>query len=350
MGRATTPCSTMHRNPCMRWLASACLLATAACAGRAPAAQSPTPTAAPDRQTETVKPAPAAAQSSPQPAPPPGAVSQEGITTAPATLVVRDAFAAPESILYDIEADVYLVSNVNGSPFAADDNGFISRVSPEGQVIALKWIDGADPKIHLNAPKGMAISAGVLFVADLDRIRKFDSQSGAVLGDIPVPGATFINDVTAGPDGIIYFTDSGIRQSPKGFDRTGTDAVYKIEKNHPIAIARGKQLDVPNGVMVDAAGVWVVTTQGKELYDVKKGSKARVQQLPSGMLDGIIRTSAGQLYISSWEQNQILSGEPGGTFNKAFELQTPADIGYDVKRNRLLVPLMEDNSLQFLPL
>ena len=268
----------------------------------------------------------------------------------PAALVVKDAFSAPESVLYDIEADVYLVSNLNGTPFAADDNGFISRVSPDGQVLALKWIDGADPKVHLNAPKGMAIAAGVLFVADLDRVRKFDSQSGAVLGEIVVPGATFVNDVSAGPDGTIYFTDTGIRESAKGFERTGTDAVYKIEKNHAVAIVRGKHLNAPNGVMADAAGVWVVTLSGKELYDVKKGSKARVQQLPGGMLDGIIRTNAGQLFISSWELNQIFSGEPGGTFTTAFELRSPADIGYDVKRHRLLVPLMLDESLQFLPL
>ena len=347
MRRGTTRWSTSNRGP-LPWLLS---LACAACAGRAPAAQVQAPaTAEEPAQAETVQPAAAAAQpTSPQPSPPPGAAS-EGSISRPATLVVKDAFAAPESVLYDIEADVYLVSNVNGSPFAADDNGFISRVSPEGHVVTLKWIDGADPKVHLNAPKGMAISAGVLFVADLDRIRKFDSQSGAALGDIPVPGATFINDVTSGPDGIIYFTDSGMRQTAKGFDRTGTDAVYKLDKSHPVAIARGKQLNAPNGVMVDAAGVWVVTTSAKELYDVKKGSKARVQQLPSGMLDGIIRTSAGQLYISSWEQNQIFTGEPGGTFTKAFELQSPADIGYDVKRHRLLVPLMLDNSLQFLPL
>src|SRR4051812_30384150 len=61
----------------------------------------------------------------------------------------------PESVLYDDQADTYLVSNVNGSPFAKDDNGFISRVAPSGEVTTLKWIDGAQANVVLNAPKGL---------------------------------------------------------------------------------------------------------------------------------------------------------------------------------------------------
>ena len=61
--------------------------------------------------------------------------------------------STPESALHDPEADVYLVSNINGGPGDRDDNGFISRVSPDGQVLDLKWIDGADPGVTLHAPR-----------------------------------------------------------------------------------------------------------------------------------------------------------------------------------------------------
>src|SRR5690242_426460 len=83
-------------------------------------------------------------------------------------------FQTPESVLYDADQDVYFVSNINGDPTAADDNGFISRVNPDTQKIELKWIDAAKPDILLNAPKGMAILSGVLYVADLTVVRKFD--------------------------------------------------------------------------------------------------------------------------------------------------------------------------------
>ncbi|MGH2396883.1 MAG: hypothetical protein ACRDFW_07825 [bacterium] len=64
----------------------------------------------------------------------------------PAPIIVQ-GFQTPESVLYDSRADVYLVSNINGpavprNVFAVDGNGFVSRVSPSGKVLGLKWIDG----------------------------------------------------------------------------------------------------------------------------------------------------------------------------------------------------------------
>ena len=41
-------------------------------------------------------------------------------------------FSTPESVLYDAEQDVYFVSNINGAPGTADDNGYISRLPAEG--------------------------------------------------------------------------------------------------------------------------------------------------------------------------------------------------------------------------
>src|SRR5688500_17235795 len=40
-------------------------------------------------------------------------------------------FQTPESVYYWADQDVYLVSNIHGTPVDADDNGFISKVSPE---------------------------------------------------------------------------------------------------------------------------------------------------------------------------------------------------------------------------
>ena len=61
----------------------------------------------------------------------------------------------------------------------------------------------------LNAPKGMAIVGDTLWVADIDAVRGFNRKSGALVANIAVPGAKFLNDVTAGPDGL-YITDTGI--------------------------------------------------------------------------------------------------------------------------------------------
>lgn len=80
-------------------------------------------------------------------------------------------FSTPESVVHDAVDDVYLVSNINGEPLAEDGNGFISRVTPDGEVEALRWIDGEADGVELNAPKGMAVLGDTLYVADIDCVR-----------------------------------------------------------------------------------------------------------------------------------------------------------------------------------
>ncbi len=74
-------------------------------------------------------------------------------------------FDGPESMIHDPVGDYYLVSNIVGSPGEADDNGFISRLNPDGSVAELAWIDGADDGVTLNAPKALAIHGDELLVA-----------------------------------------------------------------------------------------------------------------------------------------------------------------------------------------
>src|SRR5947209_6116831 len=96
------------------------------------------------------------------------APSTEALRKLPAiaTLAARyTGLATPHSVLYDEAADRYLVSNINGSPGDADGNGVISILSPDGQVTNAKWIAGGTNKVKLDAPKGMAIAQGVLYVA-----------------------------------------------------------------------------------------------------------------------------------------------------------------------------------------
>ncbi|MGH2359627.1 MAG: SMP-30/gluconolactonase/LRE family protein, partial [bacterium] len=149
----------------------------------------------------------------------------------------------PESVLYDAAADVYLVANINGNPTATDDNGFISRIAPSGRVLSLRWIDGRRGNVTLNAPKGMAIVGNTLYVADITAVRMFDRRTGRQRGSIAIAGSTFLNDVSAGPDGAVYVTDSGLNPD---FSPNGTDAVYRIAKNGKVtAVARGTSLKGP---------------------------------------------------------------------------------------------------------
>src|SRR5688572_1139033 len=65
-------------------------------------------------------------------------------------LPITEGFSTPESVLYDSDADIYLVSNINGEPLGADDNGFIAKLSPDGKITEAKWIDGSKDNIKLD--------------------------------------------------------------------------------------------------------------------------------------------------------------------------------------------------------
>jgi streptogramin lyase len=256
----------------------------------------------------------------------------------------------PESVFYDSDADVYLVSNINGSPVERDDNGFISRASPEGAIVALKWIDGAAANVTLNAPKGMGVKGDTLFVADIDAVRLFSRSTGAPLGSRPVPGATFLNDVAVGPDGTVYVTDSGLKAGPQGFAPAGTDAVYRFDAaGRPVAVAKDTSLGRPNGVLADSAGLVVVTFGSGAAFRLDaSGKRTDLAKPPAGSLDGVVRLADGSLLVSSWEGKAVYRLAPGaaGWSTAADSVESPADIGYDTKRQRVLIPLFTPSEVR----
>jgi len=266
------------------------------------------------------------------------------MTTTGAQSNTLSGFATPESVLYDPDQDVYFVSNINGQPLAADDNGYISRINPDTLQIDAKWIDAAKPDIILNAPKGMAILGDDLYVADLSVVRKFDRKNGKPKGEVAIPGSTFLNDVAS--DGkAIYVSDTGMKAGNNGFEPTGTDAIWKIVGDKPQKIASGSSLNRPNGVDVVDGRVWAVSFGSNELYQIDKGKKSNLTtKLPKGSLDGLVHLSDGSFLISSWDGKAVYRGKPGGTFEAAVSnVDAPADIGYDTKRHRLLVPHFNEN-------
>lgn len=264
-------------------------------------------------------------------------------------ITVADSFRTPESVLYDSSGDAYLVANINGSPAAQDDNGFISRVIPDGRVDQLRWIDGADTAVTLNAPKGMGIRGDTLFVADIDVVRLFDRLSGEPRGSWPVRGATFLNDVSVGPDGSVYVTDSGWKPD---FSASGTDAVYRFDaRGTATAVARGRQLGQPNGILAADSGVTVAASTGEVYRLDARGQRTDLPRAPAGGLDGLVRTPGGAWFVSSWNDSTVHRLAPGDTAWTAVVrgIESPADIGLDTRRHRLLIPVFNRNRVEVRP-
>jgi hypothetical protein len=304
----------------------------------------------------------------------------------PAPLIVKGVgFLNPAAAIYDAQSDTYLVSNVNGDPLEKDDNGFISRVAPDGKVIELKWIDGEMAAKTLNAPKGMAVSDSRLFVADIDAIRIFHRTTGASLGVLKIPKASYLNGVSAAPNGTVYVSDTGLRKPPEpkpdpvadvkgakteakapaksdakkdakeepkvigGWELSGTDAVFQISKGGSLKkLLKGEDLHHPSGLAADDQGVWVASWSQPELYRVLKwGKRNDPVKGPSDHLQGMVRMPDGALLVASEKTMAVHIGHPGGEFEVVLDkARGLGGVGYDTKRRRALLTLSDDGALE----
>ena len=249
--------------------------------------------------------------------------------------------STPESVLYDSGRDMYMVANINGKPDEADDNGYLTVVNPDGSNERAnanwKWIDGSAEDIKLDAPKGMAISGDTLYVADITVVRRFEAKPGKQKDDVKIDGAKFLNDVTPDGSGGAFVSD------------TAGNAIHHVDKDgKPKPLIQGDALHNPNGLWFDAkaATLWVVTKTG-EMYSVDaKGKQSAATKLPTAALDGVVGLEGGEFLVSSWEGKCVYRGKPGGEWSVVIkDVQSPADIDYDPKRKRILIPGFETNNL-----
>jgi sugar lactone lactonase YvrE len=277
-----------------------------------------------------------------------------GAGDAGGAIVVADAgFRTPESVLHESASDVYLVSNINGGPIDRAGNGFISRLSPDGEVLELRWIDGAQEGTVLDAPKGMAALDGRLFVADIDCVRVFALDSLEQLEDICFPEATFLNDLAVDANGTLYVTDSGFQVGPDGLEPSGTDAVYRFTPDgRRQNMVMSPSLGGPNGIIVGPRGIFVVTFGTGEIFRLEADAK-RTPVLPESnrQLDGVVFNNDGELIFSDWSTGAVYRITRTGGVEAVLEgVTAPADIGYDAVRNRVLVPLFSDGTVYIVPL
>ncbi len=263
--------------------------------------------------------------------------------------ITLDGFAGPESALHDTAADVYLVSNLAGNPIARDGNGFISRVSPKGEIIEMRWIDGATEGVSLDAPKGMGLLGDTLVVADIDVVRLFDRETGEPVGGWEIEGASFLNDVAVGADGTIYVSDSGPGFAGEDAD-SGASAIHAFSPDGSRRTLDTGDATGINGLAAVDSRLYAVTGGSGRIFLIEDGVLGDLPELPGLGLDGIVVVDEG-LLVSDWDTETVYLLRDNGSVSAVVRnVSSPADIGIDRTRQRLLIPGLQTGQLLLAPL
>jgi sugar lactone lactonase YvrE len=256
--------------------------------------------------------------------------------------VVESGLSSPESVRYDPEQDVYFVTNFNtGAGNARDNNGFISKLGADGSVQQLKFIEGGQRGATLHAPKGMFIVGDTLWAADLDALRGFDRRTGALVANVELTGlgANTPNDVTQGPDGALYVTDTGLGR------------VYRVHGRAARLALQDTALNRPNGIAWDRHGerFLIVPIGGKEeIHGWRPGQAAHqvVATAPRGAFDGVEVIGPDRFLVTS-QNDSSLQVVSGGQGRRVIALTgRPADLGVDTRRNRVAIPFLAQNRVE----
>jgi hypothetical protein len=234
----------------------------------------------------------------------------------------------PESVLYDPANEVLYESNIDGTdPWGKDGKGSIGKIGMDGKIIMVDWVPG------LNAPKGMGLYKGKLYVADLNNIVVIDTKKGVIEKTIPVEGSEGLNDVSVGNDGVVWVSDSKNKK------------IYKVENGKSSLFL--ENLKGPNGVLMRGKDFYILDAGGA----YKVNSDKTLTMISDGMeggTDGIENVSGNDFLVSCW-QGAIWYVHADGTkellLDTKAEKKNTADIGFDPKTKTVYVPTFWKNSV-----
>ncbi len=275
------------------------------------------------------------------------------VSAGPHQVADASGLKTPESVRYDPAQDLWFVSNINGNPSAKDGNGFIVRLQADGRSMdSVPFIEGGRNGVTLNAPKGLALVGDTLWVADIDAVRAFNRLTGAPIASIDIKGSAFLNDVVAAPDGSIYITDTGVRFDAKGqLSHPGPDRLVQVTGRAYTVVATFDGAPGPNGIAYDAAGQrYLINAFASPNFFAWKPGMAKPDSIGigAGAGDGLEIMADGRALYTSWADSSLSVFVNGASTTLIKGFNSPADIGYDTKRNRVAIPLFNDGRVVIL--
>lgn len=255
--------------------------------------------------------------------------------------------ASPQSMIAD-QGQVYFIANANGDPGTRENTGFISKVTHEGKVIDLHFIQGGKNSVTLNSPNGMAIVGSTLYVADLDVVRGFDKETGQVLHTIPFTPfhSHSLTGLAADSQGRLYVSDAD------------SNTIYRIDptQDHAVTVfVQHSALSHPHGLAIHPRNGHVVGVGWEDGKIFEINETGTIQELFANSfftggfynLDGIDFDRYGTMYVSDFTAGKvwrILANHKKEVI--AEFLLSPAGIGIDRVNHVIMVPYLYANGAE----
>lgn len=240
------------------------------------------------------------------------------------------ALKMPESTLFSTEYNTVFVSCIGVERMEKIGDGYIAQINLQGEITKPNWVSG------LNAPKGMAIYEGKLYVSDLNELVIIDIETAKIEKRILVETATFLNDVTVCKNGMVFVSDS----------RSEQNSIYRYHNNELKIWLNKEELLKVNGLWAENGklyagnqSVWEIDIKTKEYNELLDEAQG---------IDGLEKLKDGNFIFSNWVGRIFISknGEVINLLDRSEKKLNTADIDFIPKQNLILVPTFFSNSVE----
>ncbi|MEE9443298.1 MAG: SMP-30/gluconolactonase/LRE family protein [candidate division Zixibacteria bacterium] len=237
-------------------------------------------------------------------------------------------FYGPESAVYDMPRERYLISNYsNGQIIAMDLNGQRS-VFAQGK----------------NSSAGLHIIDDTVYVGCGGQgVLAYNLVTGEEVMDLLIPGSILLNDVTSDTSGNLYVSD------PYG------NKIYRIQMDDRSYSVLVDYIYWPNGLLFDKINNRLLACKSTtyRIYSVNMsdGSLTELVNVGGGHLDGLAEDNTGNIYVSSQGPEAVY--RYNNDFTSYRELVSsghsgPADIYYNKWLEVLVVPNISNSTVDFI--
>ncbi len=254
----------------------------------------------------------------------------------------ESVFLAPESVVYDSLNNCLYVSNFNdkGGFRKKDDNLYnecISKLSMNGDIEELRWIDG------LLGPTGLAIYNNNLFIVERNALCIASINKAKIEKRIFIDEAGLPNDIAIDKNGIAYISDSN------------NNCIYRIKNGSCEIWYSDSLLNTTNGLYLDNDILYAGNRGNANLISISLTDKTTkiIAKNISDNIDGIKKIKDS--FLLSW-RTELYSFEPDNTQNVLYQPDVEkdflADFEYIPQVHLIIIPTLLTNkiiALKYIP-